>query len=70
MKLYTGIDLHSNNSYLAILDEDVKRLMGQDEYNKVGFTSRITSAIASTLQFSGNWTQHYVGRLSDLIDNT
>jgi len=29
MQLYTGIDLHSSNSYLAIIDENGKR-----EFNK------------------------------------
>ncbi len=26
MQLYTGIDLHSSNSYLAIIDENGKRV--------------------------------------------
>jgi len=26
MKLYSGIDLHSTNSYLAIIDENGKRI--------------------------------------------
>ena len=26
MRLYTGIDLHSSNSYLAIIDENGKRV--------------------------------------------
>ena len=26
MRLYTGIDLHSSNSYLAVIDETVKRV--------------------------------------------
>ncbi len=26
MRLYTGFDLHSNNSYVGIIDEDGRRL--------------------------------------------
>jgi len=30
MRLYTGMDLHSSNSYLAIIDETGKRVFSED----------------------------------------
>jgi len=33
MQLYTGIDLHSNNSYLAIIDDTGKRIFHQKLFN-------------------------------------
>lgn len=33
MKLYTGIDLHSSNSYLAIVDESGKRVFKEKSPN-------------------------------------
>lgn len=40
MKLYTGIDLHSNNHYLAIIDENDKRI----------YQRRLPNDLARTLQ--------------------
>jgi transposase len=35
MKLYSGIDLHSTSSYLAIIDEDVKRIFKEKLPNDI-----------------------------------
>jgi hypothetical protein len=55
--------------YSQLLDEDIKRLMGQLEYNKHGFSARVTSAVAATLRFTDNWAYFYTNKLADLIDN-
>ena len=36
MQVYAGIDLHSNNSYLALIDEDNRRLFDKRLPNKIG----------------------------------
>jgi hypothetical protein len=55
--------------YSAILDEDIKRLMGQYEYDKHGFPSKVTAAVAATLRFADPWVQYYVNRVADVVDN-
>jgi hypothetical protein len=43
MKLYAGIDLHSTNSYLAIIDEDGKRIFKEKLPNDlVTITDRLS----------------------------
>ncbi len=29
MKTYAGIDLHSSNNYIGIMDQDYKKILGQ-----------------------------------------
>ena len=36
MKVYAGIDLHANNNYLGVVDEDGKRLFGKRICNDPG----------------------------------
>ena len=36
MKLYAGIDLHSTNSYIGVIDENSKRVMGRRFPNDKG----------------------------------
>jgi alkylation response protein AidB-like acyl-CoA dehydrogenase len=55
--------------YAALIDEDVRRLMGQADYDKQGFSSRVTCAVAATLSFTDPWANYYTGRLADIIDN-
>ncbi len=54
--------------YPLLLDEDIKRVMGTTEYDKTGFVSRVTSAVAATLNFSDSWTQDYSTPLATLLD--
>jgi len=54
--------------YAAMLDEDIKRVMGTQEYDKAGFASRVTSAVAATLSFPDSWTQAYSIRLETLLN--
>ena len=43
MKLYSGIDLHSTNSFLAIIDENAKRIFKEKLPNKiVAITERLS----------------------------
>lgn len=53
--------------YPHLLDEDIRRLMGQDDYMKGGFTRRITSSVAATLDFADSWTDYYTSRLQAAI---
>ncbi len=55
--------------YSALLDEDIKSLMGRSAFDRHGFSGRVTSAIAATLRFSDSWAQYYVNKLTDLVDN-
>jgi len=55
--------------YSALLDEDIKRLMGRSAFDKQGFSARVTSAVAATLRFTDSWAQFYANRLTDLVDN-
>ena len=41
MKLYAGIDLHSNNNYIGILDEQQKRLFGKKLPNDFEVIKRV-----------------------------
>jgi hypothetical protein len=43
MKLYSGIDLHSTNSYLAIIDESGKRIFKEKLPNEIAtITERLS----------------------------
>jgi len=53
--------------YPYLLDEDIRLLMGQVKYLKKGFTSKITSSVASTLDFTDSWTDYYTSRLQAAI---
>jgi hypothetical protein len=55
--------------YPALLDQDIKRLMGQSAFDRQGFSARVTSAVAATLGFTDTWADYYLDRLADLIDN-
>lgn len=53
--------------YPRLLDEDILRLMGQVDYMKDGFTKRITSSVAVTLDFADSWTDYYTSRFQAAI---
>jgi hypothetical protein len=55
--------------YAALIDEDVRRLMGQTDFDKQGFSSKVTCAVAATLNFTDPWASYYTGRLADILDN-
>ena len=51
MKLYAGLDLYSRNTYIGILDQDLKRV----------FKKRVGNSLEVILQalvyrFKGKWT--------------
>lgn len=56
--------------YAFLLDQDIGLLMGQAEYDRSGFASRVTSAVAATLIFPSRWAEHYSTRLAAVLDNT
>jgi len=53
--------------YPHLLDEDIRRLRGQVNYLKKGFTKRITPTVAATLDFADSWTDYYTSRLQAAI---
>jgi len=56
--------------YSILLDEDIKRSMGRSEYDRHGFSARVTSAVAATLRFTDIWALYYTNRLADVVDNS
>ena len=49
MKLYSGIDLHSSNSYLAIIDETGKRVFKEKAPNDIATIIRLLEPYCGTL---------------------
>jgi predicted NBD/HSP70 family sugar kinase len=52
MKLYSGIDLHSTNSYLAIIDENGKRIYKEKLPNEISTITERLSLYSGTLECS------------------
>lgn len=50
MKLYSGIDLHSTNSYLAIIDEGGKRIFKENLPNEIATITDRLSLYSGTLE--------------------
>jgi len=50
MKLYSGIDLHSTNSYLAIIDENGKRIFKEKLPNDIAAITETLSLYSGTLE--------------------
>ena len=50
MKLYSGIDLHSSNSYLAIIDENGKRIFKEKLPNDITVICERLSLYSGTLE--------------------
>lgn len=50
MKLYSGIDLHSSNSYLAIIDEKGKRIFKEKLPNDIAVITERLSLYSGTLE--------------------
>ena len=50
MKLYSGIDLHSNNSYLAIVDENGKRIFKEKLANDIVAITDALSLYSGSLE--------------------
>jgi transposase len=50
MKLYSGIDLHSTNSYLAIIDENGKRIFKEKLPNDIAIITERLSLYSGTLE--------------------
>jgi predicted NBD/HSP70 family sugar kinase len=49
MKLYSGIDLHSTNSYLAIIDESGKRISKEKLPNDIATINETLSLFSGAL---------------------
>ncbi len=54
--------------YPQLLDEDIRRHMGQVDYMRDGFTKRITACVSATLDFTDSWTDYYTSRLQAAVD--
>ena len=52
MKLYSGIDLHSTNSYLAIIDESGKRIFKEKLPNDIVTITEKLSLYSGTRKVS------------------
>jgi len=50
MKLYSGIDLHSTSSYLAIIDESGKRVFREKQPNDIAMITEKLSLYSGTLE--------------------
>ncbi|MBE0575764.1 MAG: hypothetical protein IH613_07695 [Desulfuromonadales bacterium] len=50
MKLYAGIDLHSTNSYVAIIDESGKRIFKEKLPNDIATITEKLSLYSGTLE--------------------
>ncbi|MEA2605087.1 MAG: transposase [Acidobacteriota bacterium] len=64
MELYCGVDLHSTNSYLAVLDEQLRPVLGRRVPNRLEailealepFREQIQAvAVESTFNWYGWW---------------
>lgn len=53
--------------YAAAMDEDLARACGQDGYDRKGFVSRVTAAIAATLSAEDGWARDYCGRVEGIL---
>ncbi len=50
MKLYCGIDLHSTNSYLAIIDDDGRRIYKEKLPNEIAVIVERLSLYSGSLE--------------------
>jgi hypothetical protein len=50
MKLYSGIDLHSTNSFLSIIDESGKRIFKEKLPNEIAMITEKLSLYSGTLE--------------------
>jgi len=50
MKVYAGIDLHSSNNYIGIMDQDYKRLFGRRMPNSLGKILMVLEPFRSNLK--------------------
>lgn len=48
MPLYAGIDLHANNNYLAVIDDDDRVVQAKRNRNDLGCDPRGTGATPAT----------------------
>jgi len=52
--------------FAVILADDIDRIMAGDPYDDKGLAGRLPSAIATTLDFSEIWTEHFKQPLRDI----
>jgi len=53
--------------FASILADDVDRIMAGNPYDDRGLAGRLPSAIATTLDFTESWTEHFKQPLRDII---
>jgi len=50
MKLYAGIDLHSSNSFIGVIDENDKRHYSKRHYNQMDTVLKVLNPFKKNLQ--------------------
>jgi len=50
MRLYAGIDLHSSNNYIGIMDQDYKRLFGRRQPNDLNRVLKVLEPFKAELE--------------------
>jgi hypothetical protein len=50
MKAYAGIDLHSSNNYIGIMDQDYKRLFGRRQPNDLNNVLKVLEPFKADLE--------------------
>ncbi len=53
--------------YASFLAKDVDRIAGGQAYNKNGLPDRLISCLQLTIDFTGDWTSHFVHPLENLL---
>jgi hypothetical protein len=53
--------------YPYLLEEDIINLVGRNNYTHNGFSNRVSSSVASTLDFEQAWVDYYTTRLQAAI---
>ena len=50
MKLYAGIDLHSSNNFIGVIDENDKRRYSKRHYNNIDTVLKVLKPFKKSLQ--------------------
>jgi hypothetical protein len=54
--------------YPFLLEEDLQKIIGKNNYMKGGFNNKVTSSVAATLDFSYSWSNYYIKRFESAIN--
>jgi len=55
--------------YSKFMSHEMKIILDTKDYNSSGLDNRLTGCIASTLDFSGQWSDYFKEKLTELINN-